>query len=299
MSNTQLTTADGYNIKNMIFSEAHEGSVPGTTPPIRFKRIIIQTKNADGTIGDLIIPTENVFSLGVCENFAIGTKTLNGYVLPLALWNKDAPTKQEKIWTDTFTRICETCVEHLVKVRKDIGKYDLEARDLKKFNPLYFKKDPETHQIAEGASPLLYCKLLFSKKNDKIFTMFYDTSGEEVDPVSLMGKFCMATAAIKIESIFIGSTITSLQVKMYECEIEPVEGGMKRMMKQRPDSSLSKLKISNDDPLQEYKSKDSDNDSIKDSDNEEDEEEKEKEKEMEKVVPEKKVRRIRKVVNKE
>ena len=67
-NNTQLTTADGYDIKRMIFSEPQNGSIPNSVPPISYKRISIQTRNEDGTIGDLIFPTSQLFSFGVNEN---------------------------------------------------------------------------------------------------------------------------------------------------------------------------------------------------------------------------------------
>ena len=42
------------------------------------------------------------------------------------------------------------------------------------------------------------------------------------NPLEYLGKKCNVNAAIKFESIFIGSTI-SLQVKLYEIEITPVK----------------------------------------------------------------------------
>ena len=66
--NTQLTTASGYDTKNMIFSEAQAGTIPNSVPQINYKRISIQTRNPDGTTGDLIIPTSQLFSFGVSEN---------------------------------------------------------------------------------------------------------------------------------------------------------------------------------------------------------------------------------------
>ena len=54
-----------------------------------------------------------------------------------------------------------------------------------------------------------------------------------------MGKYCFTTAAIKIESIFIGSKI-SLQVKLYEAVIEPQSSGMKRLLA-RPKAHNSRV----------------------------------------------------------
>ncbi len=59
--NTQITSAIGYDVKNIIFSEPVSGSIPDSKPKIEFKRINISTKNADGTTGELILPTGRLF----------------------------------------------------------------------------------------------------------------------------------------------------------------------------------------------------------------------------------------------
>ena len=263
--NTQLTTASGYDTKNMIFSDAQSGTIPNSVPQINYKRISIQTRNPDGTTGDLILPTSRLFSFGVGENTNPETRKVNGYVMPLCLWNRDGASKEEKEWSGTFENIVETCKDHLVANREEIDMYELEKRDLKKFNPLYWKR--EKGKIVEGSGPTLYAKLISSKKQNKIITMYYNNDGEEVDPLSLLGKYCYAKGAVKIESIFIGNKI-SLQVKLYECEVRIMDTGMKRMMKKRPEGQKRVLVASTSKPLEE-KEVESDSDaSVKDSDSE-------------------------------
>jgi hypothetical protein len=227
----QLTPATDYDVKRMVFSDPQAGSVPNT--PIVYKRIPISTLNKDGTTGDLILPTEDLFSFGVSENINPETKKVNGHVLPLCLWNKNAPTAAEKAWTDTFDHIVEHCKKHLIDNRDEIEQYDLSMNDLKKFNPLYWKR--EKGKIVEGTGPTLYAKLISSKKHNKILSMFFNPEGESIDPLALLGKYCYAKAAIKIESIFIGNKI-SLQVKLYEVEVRLMDGGMKPLMS-RPKNS--------------------------------------------------------------
>ena len=111
----------------------------------------------------------------------------------------------------------------------------LEKTDLKKLNPIYFKRDKG--KIVEGASPTLYAKLIVKKdKTDgnKIISVFFDEDlGEQINALDLLGKGCYVRAAIKFESIFIGNKI-SLQVKLYEAEVKIVASGMKRLLLQRP-----------------------------------------------------------------
>jgi hypothetical protein len=58
-----------------------------------------------------------------------------------------------------------------------------------------------------------------------------------------MGKYCYTNAAVKIESIFIGSRI-SLQVKLYEAVVEPSASGMKRLLA-RPKANSKVLEHQN------------------------------------------------------
>jgi hypothetical protein len=268
-NNTQLTTASGYDIKRMIFSEPQQGSIPNSVPPINYKRISIQTRNEDGTTGDLIFPTSQLFSFGVQANKEPNTEKINGYVMSLCLHNRDGASKEEKAWSDTFNNVVEGCKEYLIANREEIQQYDLTMSDLKKFNPLWVKK--EKGKPVDGAGPACYAKLIIAKKQNKIISMFYDTDGEEIDPMSLIGKFCYAKAAVKIESIFIGGggRIT-LQVKLYECEVKLMDTGMKRMMKKRPEGQSNVVVSNTVKPLDE-KGNESDSDaSVNDSDDEAD-----------------------------
>ena len=223
--NTQLTSANGFNTSNIVFGKLNVSKIPNS--PLTYKRIDVMVKNPDGSIGELILPTERLFSFGFQENKSMDGESVNGYVLPLCLWNKNGATPEEIAWTDTFNNIVEHCKEYVVEHRDDIEQYELEMNDLKKFNPLYYKR--ERGKIVEGTGPTLYAKLIISRKHDKIMTMVYDTQGNKIDPLDVLGKYCYAKAAIKIESIFIGNKI-SLQVKVYETVAELVESGMKRLL---------------------------------------------------------------------
>ena len=238
--NTQLTPPAGYDTSRMIFSEPVSGAIPKSVPKIEFKRINISTRNEDGTVGELILPTERLFSFGVSENTSQETGKVNGYTFPLCLWNRDGATKAEKAWTDTFTKIVDTCISHLVENREEIEMFELTRADLTKskggLDPLYWKKEKATNDKGKtvlrrvpGTGPTLYTKLIFSKKSNKFLSQFFDINDEPLNAMDLMGKYCYSQAAIKIESIFIGSRI-SLQVKLYEAVVEPTSTGMKRLL---------------------------------------------------------------------
>ena len=259
-TNTQVTPIKGYDTNKIIFSEPILGSIPDSKPKIEFKRINISTKNDNGSIGELIIPTSRLFSFGVFENTSQETGKINGYTFPLCLWNKDGHSDEEKEFTDLFDKIVSKCIDHLVENKEEIDMFDLTRSELIKtkggLNPLYWKKEKYTNEKGKtemrnvpNSGPTLYTKLIFSKKNDKFISQFFDNNDEPLNALDLMGKYCYTKAAIKIESIFIGSKI-SLQVKLYEAVVEPITNGMKRLLRPSAQPNLnipdmSTLKLQN------------------------------------------------------
>jgi hypothetical protein len=230
--NTQLSSSDNYNVDKMVFSKAIKGSSKSKDgePQIKFSRIMINTQNDDGSIGELIFPTTRLFSFGVSTNTNPDTGMVNGYTLPLCLWNKDGASPQEKAFSNKLEEIVEKCKDHLLldSTKDETEKYDLERVELKKLNSfIYWKRDKG--KIVEGTGPTLYPKLIESKKEGRIKTPFFDQDGNDIDPMKLIGKYCWVNAAIKIESIFIGAKI-ALQIKVYEAEVQLIDFGVKRLL---------------------------------------------------------------------
>ena len=232
----------------MIFSKPVKGETKPKNgePPIKFCRIMISTKNDDGSVGELIFPTTELFSFGVSVNTSQETGNATGYSLPLCLWNKDNPTAQEKAFSSKLEEVVEECKNHLLldQTKEDIEKYELERAELKKLNSfIYWKKDKG--KVVEGTGPTLYPKLIESKKSNKILTAFFDSDGNEIDALSLIGRFCWCKAAVKIESIFIGAKI-SLQVKVYESEVRLIDSGVKRLLRRpQADKTVTSKPVTN------------------------------------------------------
>lgn len=226
---TKLTSAKGYNVDNIIFSKPEIGSIPNSVPKISFKRIRIGTKYDDGTTGDLILETPpSLFTFGLQENRELGTGNVNGYILPICLWNKNEPSADEKEFTTMFDAIVNKCKDHLLSSKDEIERYDLDMSDLKNFNPLYWKK--EKGKVVDGAGPVLYIKMMMSKRNEKITTMFINQeTNEEINPLDLMNRYSFVKGAFKFESIFIGNKI-SLQLKLYEALVQPMDMERKTLL---------------------------------------------------------------------
>lgn len=237
--NTQLSNPETFDVNRVVFSKAIKGESAEGGPKINFYRIMVNTQNEDGSVGELIFPTSELFSFGVSANVAMdGSGAVNGHSLPLCLWNKDNPTPAEKAFSSKLEEVVERCKDHLLSpsTKAEIQKYDLDRSDLKKLNSfIHWKRDKGV--VVEGTGPTLYPKLIESKKTGKVITSFFDAKGDELDPFSLIGKYCYVKAAIKIESIFIGAKI-NLQVKVYEAEVRLIEQGTKRLLKRPASDSV-------------------------------------------------------------
>lgn len=270
--NTQLTSAFGYDVKNIRFRKPVDGSILNDT--VKFKRIAIGTRNPDGTLGELVIPTLSVYSFGLSENVNPQTQKADGHSLSLCLYSKDNPSDEQKKWVETFNAIVEYIKQYLLDHKDDIEKYELEPADLKKFNPLYYKKDKG--KIIDGTGPTLYAKVMQNKKTDSITTPFCDENGRDIDPLSILGKRCYATAAIKFEGVFIGSRI-SLQIKVYEAKIKLIDSAPRRFLQTMSVSSevvyeeKSSMPSSSSSSLPDQKSDDDDDSgSVKGDDDDDD-----------------------------
>lgn len=231
-TNTQLTEAENYDVENMRFSDPLTGNIPDSK--LTYQRIMISTVNPDGSEGDLIMRTEpKIFSPGIREQLSLESGKLTGHVMPLCLWNRDGPSPKERAFTDTIVRIVKKCKEYILINREKIGKYELKEAHLDKFdNVLSWQK--EKGKVVEGTGPSMWVKLITRK--GQIVSMFFDSNKKPKNPLDLLNQYCLVDAAIKFESIFIGSNI-SLQVKLYECIHEPIDQGMKSLLTVRPEAN--------------------------------------------------------------
>lgn len=249
MSNNQLSDYTNFNPETVCFSKPEVGNIPGQK--ISFKRVRMACKYPTGGMGDLIFSTpDKLHSFGLQESRDMATNKLNGYVLPLCLWSRNGPTEDEKKFTDMFNMVTDHCKKYLVEHKEEIEKYDLDYSDLKKLNPLFFKMDKG--KIVEGRGPMLYCKVLLNKKQNKINTIFVDEeTNREIDPFTMLNKPCNVTAAIKFESIFIGNKV-SLQVKLYEVVVRQIDNSIRGLL--RPNAFKREKEQFDDEENEEAKS---------------------------------------------
>jgi len=231
MSNVQLSSVSNFNVDKIVFSEAKETNIPGSF------RVTIGTQYPNNSVGPLIFSTDTVYSFGIQENKSMDKPVrTTGYSIPLCLWNKEGPTDYQKQFIDTLEKVSDYIKKYMLKpeVKKSVKKYDLVESDLRKFSPLWYKK--EDGEIVQGRGPMLYPKLMCNKEL-AIYTVIADQNGNDIDPLSLLNQKCSVRACIKIESIFIGSKI-SLQVKVMELEVYQQGNQRQRLLCKQPQETV-------------------------------------------------------------
>jgi hypothetical protein len=228
MSSHTVSDYATYDVSNIVFSKEVKKEIPnktGTGPGIRFFRIPISTRNADGSVGKLIFAPRDLFTFGVSTN-KNDSGAVTGYTLPLTLWNKDGATDDQTAFISTIENVIKACKEHLVSIRKTIMKPSLTFESLIDLDKLLYYKLGEDGERVPGRGPAMYPKL-FTKMIDgsmNITTGFIDSNGNDIDPISLIGKYGHTTPALFIDNIYIGSKI-SLQVYVGEAIVNLVNSG--------------------------------------------------------------------------
>lgn len=239
---TVLTSVKNYDVNNMVFDITDQ--VYGT---IKYIRINIMTKNPDGSFGDLVVKTPELYSSGIQENTDMNNVSVTGYSMCVFMHERDGPTPEQTEWLDTHERIVEHCKSFLVSgvnpenpselVRMRIKKPKLDMGALGNFCNCMYRKinDDGTYDTTRG--PIFYPKLLISKKNIKggdppqILCRFVDQDKKPLDPFTILsrdkkGVPNRAVLAIKYDSIYIGGPNITLQVKVREGLIRVMEVGI-------------------------------------------------------------------------
>ena len=196
----------------------------------------IRRKYPDNKLRPLVIETPFLFSFGINESKTIPSGKLLGYTLPVCLRGKDEePTLKQKEFAACLENIEALCHEYLLWT---YGVYVSET--LKPI--LYYETTTDKHgrkNRDETVPPFLYPKLIYSgesimtlfrtkvdrvvdqKAFGKIFKTKVDRVVDKVDSMLYFEKHCTVKLALIIESIFIGQTSASIQVRVMECYVKP------------------------------------------------------------------------------
>ena len=218
----QLSTYENITQENIIFNKVKEYKVKDSN--IKYKRIPIEVKYPNGKKGPLVLESPILFSFGVSEIKDQKTGRLNGYSIPVCLWNRDSvPNPKELAFFDTLNNIVLMSQKHLeVEFGPD---YASSLSD-----PFYYKQIEYTDKRGRSktkkddtSAPVLYAKLIYSEKSKKILSLFKGKGGKDLNPFKSINQYCNVKLALIIEGIYISKTVTSLQMKVHECYVKPLE----------------------------------------------------------------------------
>ena len=217
----QLSSYDQITPENIIFNEAKEFKVKDSK--IKYKRIPIEVKYPNGKKGALVIETPLLFSFGLNEKKNQETGKLVGYSLPVCLWSKDlSPNAKEKAFFDVINDVMEICRLYL---ESEYGA-DL-ASSLS--SPFYYKqveytdKKGKKKKIDSSSAPVLYAKLIYFEKSNKILSLFKTKGNKDLNPFKYIDQYCNVKMALIIEGIYISKTVVSLQIKVHECHVKQLK----------------------------------------------------------------------------
>ena len=214
----ELSSYKNITKENIIFNKIKEYSIKDTNKS--YSRIPIEIKYKGKSKGPLIIETPFLFSFGVSKNLEKNSGKLNGYSIPVCLWQRDSkPNNREKAFYDIVNLIKDLSDNHL-------NQYE---NILPLSSPFYFKqieytdkKGKKKTKVDESSAPILYAKVIYSEKSKKILSLFNNSKGS-IDPLKYIDYNCRVKLALVFEGIFISDTITSLQIKVHECYIRDLE----------------------------------------------------------------------------
>lgn len=225
-------TVDEFDFDKIVFGERLQQSFEVDGKTMKYSRIPLLYEHEKGKVGDiLVLSCEDVFSFGV------NAKEKNGeiveYSMPLCVIDSKNPTPEQEKWIDViYSKLSDYIggkLEEIDSKEKYVqrGKYRYDP-DIN-ISPIWWKKFDESGvPIDDPKPPMLYGKLIYSKKNKKILTpVTHADTGEEVDPKDYIGTRMKVTFLLKIESIYVptGTGGPKIQAKIYNAEISPLEGG--------------------------------------------------------------------------
>ena len=165
-----------------------------------------------------------MFSFGISERKDQETNKISGYSIPVCLWKKDAePNQKELNFFNIVNKVQDLCRDHL---SREYG--ENEATSLSDI--LYYKqieyvdgKGKSKKKNDKSSAPVLYVKLIYSSDNKKFSTIFREKGNKEVKPLDYKDKYFNTRMAVIFESIYLGKTSISIQVKAHEVHILPFE----------------------------------------------------------------------------
>ena len=218
----QLSSFENITEDNIVFQTAKKHKVPNSK--IKYERIKIERKLPNGKFSPLVVETLFLFSFGISERKDQETNKVSGYSIPVCLWIKDAePNQKETNFLNIINKVQDLCHDHL---SREYGENQAAGlSDILYYKQIEYvdKKGKTKKRKDETSAPVLYVKLNYSSDTKKFSTIFRVKGKKEVKPLDYKDKYFNTRMAIIFDSIYLGKTNISTQVKAHEVHILPFE----------------------------------------------------------------------------
>jgi len=228
------------NPLNMVFTPATEasqasGSKGKPLPSLAGKRVNISYRAEDGIEYPLILAPKGCmfYSFGIQDDSFSGSNSKGSKSMCISIEATTNAEAEEFTFCANVHAIYDRCKEYIMDHSKEVGiKVSKDTID-------DMFKHPMKEFAKDGTSTIrMYAKLIMSTKNSKIWTAFYDTKKNKVDPKSLEGVHCRIYPALLFDSLYFWSgSRASLQCKLSEAVVE-----IQKRTSPSLDMSLLKLK---------------------------------------------------------
>ena len=231
-------------IDNFDESKLSVGGIYSATKPVQYQKISLYYEYPFGK-GPAILRTPVLSSLGVFENNSLGTNELTGYSMSFLGFNeKNGISEEERKFMEVTEKISKFIQDRVIEMTPLLKK----GGRTKKINTgdlsIFKNKSDDLN-----SAPLFFGKL-FTKKNEKnveITSLFYAKKTKEdiingvkgmkgnkmlveKNPLEYIRKKCHVIASLKIEGVFIGSQIESIQVRVPEVTITKISTSFQSIM---------------------------------------------------------------------
>ena len=178
----------------------------------------------NGKFTPFVVETPFLFSFGISERKDQETNIISGYSIPVCLWKKDAePNQKETNFFNIIKKVQELCQDHLSREYGENQAASLSDVLYYKQVECFDKKGKNKNKKDETSAPVLYVKLIYSSDTKKFSTIFRVKGKKEVKPLDYKDKYFNTKMAIIFDSIYLGKTSISIQVKAHEVHILPFE----------------------------------------------------------------------------
>ena len=197
----QITSINKLTKENVIFHKAVINQYGNKSIKIEVK-----TPGQNRGRGPLVIESPLLFCFGV-QKSVDEDGDIYGYSIPTCLWSDyKEPSQKELDFYNGLKKFEKLCYEHLKNV------FGSETAKMLKI-PLIEKDE---------RPPILYSKLIFSKKVHKIHTLFHSRGNDKENPLDYLDQYCKVKMSLMIESIYISDETVTVQIKVNDIFVKPL-----------------------------------------------------------------------------